>query len=699
MKIEQIILNNFGSYEGENVFNTKVTDNRTIVLIGGKNGAGKTTLLTAMRLCMYGYLSMGHKSMNSYYTRAVTKLINNKAKLHKPVNACVKMSVSISNGHSVDIYTLNRAWELDSTLKEIFTVFKNGEELNSNEIADFENYLLAMIPPELFNFYFFDGEKIADFFMNEGSNTRIKNAFLTLCGYDTFEIMRKNFKRVASSDSSSTSVLDEYLLAKENLQQAQNKVADISHQLEQCKDDIITCDSEISELNKNYIKNGGITQDEWDGLQAQLREEEHKREQCNLQLKKWANDIVPFLMIKPQIEKLKSQIHFENESQKIKNFCEIVDSLLSSGAFSSSKIETLDEVRSYVVNEFKSECESILDLSFEKTAGLIALVNGILSFNENEIEKCKAEIKKSLVRSAKIRKKLEGSNISGAQSYITQKAELFEQKTMLLETQVKLEQELVAVQALVEECTVKLNKVKNELESELKKASVNDISTKAIVMLDKLQETLYHKQIEKVESSFREEIKTLMRKTDFIDDIYIDDDFGIHIYRNQEMRFSDLITVLKTNSEAQVKSLLGEKAISVLLKLSKATTISGIESFCEKYKNMATILPIEIDKTSLSSGEKQIFIMALYHSMVELGNHEIPFIIDTPFARIDTEHRYNISKHFFSALKGQVFILSTNEEINTTHFKLLEDKIASTYMLENSDNKKTNIISNTYFEV
>ena len=45
MKIEQIMLNNFGSYEGENVFNTKVTDNRTIVLVGGKNGAGKTTFI------------------------------------------------------------------------------------------------------------------------------------------------------------------------------------------------------------------------------------------------------------------------------------------------------------------------------------------------------------------------------------------------------------------------------------------------------------------------------------------------------------------------------------------------------------------------------------------------------------------------------------------------------------------------------
>ena len=91
--------------------------------------------------------------------------------------------------------------------------------------------------------------------------------------------------------------------------------------------------------------------------------------------------------------------------------------------------------------------------------------------------------------------------------------------------------------------------------------------------------------------------------------------------------------------------------------------------------------------------------MALYHSLVSLCNHELPFVIDTPFARIDTEHRQNISKHFFSKLNGQVFILSTNEEINSSHVKLLERKIAATYMLENTDNKKTIVLKNSYFEV
>ena len=73
MRINSIELYNFGSYEGEARFNTWITNKRNIILVGGKNGAGKTTLFTAMRVCLYGYISMGYKSQNSYYKRAITR--------------------------------------------------------------------------------------------------------------------------------------------------------------------------------------------------------------------------------------------------------------------------------------------------------------------------------------------------------------------------------------------------------------------------------------------------------------------------------------------------------------------------------------------------------------------------------------------------------------------------------------------------
>lgn len=48
-------------------------------------------------------------------------------------------------------------------------------------------------------------------------------------------------------------------------------------------------------------------------------------------------------------------------------------------------------------------------------------------------------------------------------------------------------------------------------------------------------------------------------------------------------------------------------------------------------------------------------------------------------------------------LHGQVFILSTNEEINSDHVRIMGDRIAATYMLENADNKRTVVVNDSYF--
>ena len=77
----------------------------------------------------------------------------------------------------------------------------------------------------------------------------------------------------------------------------------------------------------------------------------------------------------------------------------------------------------------------------------------------------------------------------------------------------------------------------------------------------------------------------------------------------------------------------------------------------------------EIEKSRLSKGEKQVFIMALYWAFMQLNKQNVPFVIDTPFARIDSEHRSNITKKFFMDLSGQVFIFSTNEEIVGEHYE------------------------------
>lgn len=693
MRIEKIVLNNFGSYEGETTFDTNSQSGKNIVLIGGKNGAGKTTLFTAMRVCLYGYMSMGYKNYNAFYTRAITKLINNNAKMVKPTTACVSMQVSLSNGREIEQYELVRSWVLDDSLTENFEVYRNEVALNAAEVADFEKYLLSLIPPELFNLYFFDGEKIADFFMNEGSNVRIKDAFLTLCGYDTFDIMRRNFKRISGSSTPTGASLDEYWEAKQATEKAQRDYLALLAEISVCEDSISTCDADIAALEKSYSQKGGISQEEWNQMLIQLREEEKKREVWNAMIRKWANDLVPFLMIREQIVALKNQIAKENNNQKFQNFREI----LESPEIFSLLPGNIQQIIDTAFSNYGSLDTQILDLSLEQSASILSQIGVILAFDPKKIAKYKNAIKKSISASAELRQQLDSSNITAVHEYMQSKAKLFEKKSELLDRKVYLEQRTFAQKEHVNQLSAALSKTQTKLEAELKKASINDISARAIVMLDKLQQVLYRQQISKVETFFRCEIKTLMRKNHFIDDIKIDDDFNIFLYRFETIGASVLIEALAGQSEEHILSIFGKEALQELFRLSGSENVEGVIQYCASHIDDTFNLPLRIDQTSLSNGEKQIFIMALYHSLVQLGRHEIPFIIDTPFARIDTEHRRNISQHFFSKLHGQVFILSTNEEINSDHVRIMEDKIAATYMLENADNKCTVVVNNSYF--
>ncbi len=518
---------------------------------------------------------------------------------------------------------------------------------------------------------------------------------MTLCGYDTFDIMRKNFKRVKGSGQKSSSALDDYLVAKDAADTAQEHLRTLNNRLNTCIDEIGTCEADIAILERDYTQKGGITEDEWNKKLAILKEEEKKRDTWNSLLRKWANDLIPFLMIRNQVHNLRRQIERENSNLKYQNFCEVLESPEITALINSD----ISGIKQHAFILFGNEVQQILDLSFEQSSSLLAQINQILDFDVDKVAKCKRAIKRSIALSARIRKELDTSNVTSVQEYMRQRAELFERKSRLLTERVELEQKAATQSEIVKQCDAQLSRTQVKLEEDLKKASISDISARAIIMLDKLQNVLYQRQIRKVEGFFRKEISMLMRKTHFIDDISIDSNFNTHIYRTDSFDPAKLMESIRTAPDGQVTKVIGEASMTELQRLAGTENIDGIIAYCKAQETNPIMLPVEIDKASLSNGEKQIFIMALYHSLVQLCNYEIPFVIDTPFARIDTEHRRNISLHFFCELKGQVFILSTNEEIDSDHVAIMKDHIATTYMLENSSSQRTEVISDFYFEV
>jgi len=90
------------------------------------------------------------------------------------------------------IYTIHREWSyIGQRVRETYWVNDGLDMLSDREKDYFQNYLFTTIPPNMFEFFFFDGEEISNIFSDSAYNTYIKNAVLTLCGYDTFSLIKK----------------------------------------------------------------------------------------------------------------------------------------------------------------------------------------------------------------------------------------------------------------------------------------------------------------------------------------------------------------------------------------------------------------------------------------------------------------------------------------------------------------------------
>jgi DNA sulfur modification protein DndD len=196
MKIKRISLYNIGPYVGINTFDFTVARDQNIVLIGGKNGAGKTTFFKAIKTCLYGCKVWGYDAPGKDYYSIISGLVNFKTMYDNMSSAYVEIDLVFDDGKQVNTYTLRREWKkVKTSLSEYFQIRKNDELILGAEEDDFVNYLLSVIPPDMFNFYFFDGESIAEFFLGADGNKNFRNAFLKLYGLDTLSIMIENFAR------------------------------------------------------------------------------------------------------------------------------------------------------------------------------------------------------------------------------------------------------------------------------------------------------------------------------------------------------------------------------------------------------------------------------------------------------------------------------------------------------------------------
>lgn len=623
------------------------------------------------------------------------KIINSNEKLKKVAEASVIMDILFDDGKYDYVYTFSRSWRISGKkITETFFVYKDGVLLENGEKSDFENYLLQLLPPNLFKFYFFDGEKISDFIFNGNKDTDFKDAFLKLCNLDTMEIIRDNFKRITRSKNKGTNGIEEaYDRCFEEDTLMTDRVAYAEDEYNQISRQIAAVDDQLVALEKEYSKSGGITKMEWKSMQEQISREEVRREDKRKWLKDIANNVLPFVILRTELQKLQAQINTEHKARIDANLRNVISTYevksIINGVLANAGVELNKDITKKIIEEIvahtdeTSNITSVLGLSEKDELALTAKINSLLSFDTNRVKEATHDIEGSLRTTKRIREKMDKCSIDNYEEYLESKSELNEQKSQYISELLELDKELQAYRAEKAVSASKLAKAKADYEVYLKKQSVNDISARALLAFDELQDILYQRSIRLTEKNFEMFFNALINKSDLIDGIHIDSNLNVLPYKNKMFKAAKIKSILDKNGPEYLIAQIGLHAYEILQE--------KLDTDEEAFE-----LPVEV-KQQLSAGEKQIFIMALYQSLSQLNKINVPYIIDTPFARIDKEHRTKILEQFFKKLNGQIIILSTDEEIVGEYKETVSDVISNTFMLNHTAQGNTEIISDLYF--
>ncbi|MDU7252008.1 MAG: DNA sulfur modification protein DndD, partial [Clostridium sp.] len=584
MIINSITLKNFRSYEDETTFSFTPNRDKNIILIGGENGAGKSTLFEAIKLCIYGPTTYGYLGQNYNYLTKIKNNINDNAFKNKEIDCSIGISISFKEGTELKEYYLKRSWNYEKQkIHEIFNVSLNGKDLDDEDKLYFDKYLKSVLPPSLFDFFFFDGEELSDFFTGKSANANLKESVLELFNYDTFEILKKQLISHQRAQSKSNDKLKEVQINFDKLSSSTN---DIKEEIKNLEQTLIFNEEHLDNLlikrnkiEKDFRNSGGILESEKAELNSKITKLENERIDINQYIKDFCNDTLPFLLVTDILKDTKDQI---NKEEALNSYNSVKDKLSGKIIKQSLYKHNLTNNKSdYIYNEVAvtilsnmfntkelEEVSSILQLSTEQKNSINFTIDSILS----KVNLYKSKVINSFNRISEITSELKvlreklNSTISGdiLNNYLESIHSINKEITEIQNTIAITKSNIEKKQEDLKNKEYHLTRARNEYTTLLQNSSVLDMSTDLIAYLDELLINLTRDKINLIQDEFIKIFSTIIRKENYVNSIVIDENFNSTLYINKNYNTTDILNIIKNLGFDGVSKKYGDKFLEDL---------------------------------------------------------------------------------------------------------------------------------------
>ena len=646
MHLTKVTLKNYGVYRDKVEFDLTTTPEKPVILIGGTNGAGKTTLFESILIGFYGQSYFNKKTTRKEYE----KFLGNKVHRYLGTTAAadstsIVVDFKFHHNGEIDDYTVDRTWfDNDGRFTEELKIKKNNKRLDSVEESQWQSFIEELIPKGIAKLFFFDGEKIVKMTEDKNEEIEIKSSFDSLLGLDIVEqlhsdlrihIMRNMKDDSKSIDNQYDSLINEKEEIVENLERLENSIREKTHSEEQVS-------SEIEDFEAKITKIGGGFASKREDLRITQSTLTSSRTVLENELKSLLSDSMPFSLIPKQIKSIKNQIKSDSEITKKQFEKDILDDKLEKvlavidqktiwkGVSNESEIKKqLYSKLSKVLDSkkvMKDDVKNMFNFSSLESTNILNLLDH-LELSVSKLQKNTLEFDKISDQLDQIKTALSNAPNDDEVGPLISKLNGLHKEQGILQNEI----DHLDAKVTTQNTYLKMinSKIRNIVEDQYKDKSAGiqaKLAAKVQKVLDEYMLKLKEKKLQQLEVYLLEELQRLLHKENLITKVTVDKkSFEITLYDKDENA---------------------------------------------------------IPKDLLSKGEQQMFATGVLLALAKTSGKPLPFMLDTPLARLDVSHRDNMIEKFFPYASHQVVIFSTDSEISEQYYQQLLPNLSRSYAME-----------------
>jgi len=632
MKFERITLENFRQYYGRERLDFAKDSQRRVTVIHGVNGAGKTSLFLAMNWCLYG------EGVDN-----VGELISKEAiKLASPGDS-VDMSVELAFSHDGERYLVKRSrrgirmldGSVQTNLSDEFIMLRTLWDGQAQEIKNSIGTINAILPSNIRSYFLFDGEKIDDFAKPEAAK-EVKEAIYLVFKLETLDRARRHLEAAAndyrkelktSTSKELASLLDEDEKARGELGEKESRKAELTLEIEAARRRISDIDQRLRE-----IQNAKFLQQQRDRIAQDLKQRRSELEDAQNQIRDISTTSY-FAIVHPVINRALSLLDEKRERGEIpsnirRQFVQdLIDQMqcICGRHFTAGSPEH-QRLLGILDNALPGSLEDdILDI-----AAALRTFNQRILRQRNDLTtlmKRRAELV-DLIKDLDAESDNVGRQLKDSPLEEVSRLELQRQNFLAdidrynIETG-ELTRDIEGLKEKIAQLEKRIAQARKNEKREKQLGIKFDLAQKAADAIKDTYQTYADDMRLRIEAKTKEIFKLLIWKDSHFHDVRIGQDFDLEVI--------------------------------------------------DRYGRPA--------RPELSAGERQVLSLSFITAMSRISEEEAPLVMDTPFGRLSSQPRNNVTK-FIPDLADQLVLLVTDEELRDQARANLESRVGYEYVLE-----------------